>query len=131
MACKPTMPNLGTPPKVPPAHPDKAMLERWEDDQSVSFDDTSHRSDGLWAFDSINSTTWENALMYMSKTKADVLAVQETRRVSAQTDEAESAARGKGWQMRLSPSSLTEAGNASAGVAMGGRQAHRRVPTPQ
>ena len=51
----------------------------WPRDGSISMYNTSHVASGCWAFDTINPNCWGGAAGYTAGTKADFVAVQETK----------------------------------------------------
>ena len=130
MACPPTIPHAGTPHKVAPVLPTKELLDKWADnDGTYAVNDTTHREDGLWAIDSANGTTWDNACKHMSKSTADLVAFQETKRIASERVAAEAEARAIGWALKVNPCTFTDKGNPSCGVAIGARK-HIGVSLP-
>ena len=81
--------------------------------------DKSFVTNGLWAIDSLNPNSWTGAEDYLARTGADVVLVQETKRLAGPTEiAAERAAARMAWSASLEPSKCTDAGGISAGVAV-------------
>lgn len=86
--------------------------------EQVGTKDTSHRDEGLWAFDSANPNAWAGAEEYLSCTGADFVGVQETKVDAAGVADKEATARNIGWSASLRRCCLGVGGGNSAGVAV-------------
>ncbi len=98
-----------------------AQDEHFELADKVSAGDRTHRKAGLWAIDTVNPNAWPAAASYLERTAADIVAVQETRRLRPNVGAAEREARRLHWKLSMQAADRTEAGRASAGVAIGTR----------
>ena len=75
-----------------------------------------------FSIDSYNTTGWSAACAVLDKSAADALCLQEIKRQPGpQSEAAEDTARAKKWSMTVGPSTETEAGHLSAGVAVAAR----------
>ena len=92
----------------------------WPSDDSLTASSTFHRSQGHWAFETVNGNCWDTTAEYLTQTKADFVAVQETTTLEDSIADTEQAARNKGWRTAMSPSILTQAEGKSAGTAICG-----------
>ena len=54
----------------------------------VATSDMGHRCAGVWAIDAVNPNSWDSTLVYLEKSAADIVAVQEIRRRAEQTADA-------------------------------------------
>ena len=86
--------------------------------EQVGTKDTSHRDEGLWAFDSANPNPWAGAEEYLSFTGADFVGIQETKADAAGVADKEATARNIGWSASLRRCCLGVGGGNSAGVAV-------------
>ena len=96
----------------------------------ASFADASRRPEDdlpsggldLWCIDTVNPTGWRATLGYLQHTAADAVCIQEHRRCSdEQCAEAAAAARAARWSLSVGRAVTTDAGGASAGVAIAAR----------
>ena len=90
----------------------------WPSDNSLAASSTFHRSQGHWAFETVNGSCWNTTAEYLTQTEADFLAVQETTTLEDSIADTEQAARNKGWKTAMSASILTSAEWKSAGTAV-------------
>ena len=90
----------------------------WPSDDSLAASSAFHRSQGRWAFETVNGNCWNTTAEYLTKTAADFVAVQETTTLEDSIADTEQAARNKGWKTAMSPSILTQAEGKSAGTAI-------------
>ena len=90
----------------------------WPSDDSLAATSTFHRSQGHWAFKTVNGSCWKTAAAYLTQTAADFVAVQETTTLEDCIADTEQAARNKGWKVAMSPCILTDAEGKSAGIAI-------------
>ena len=79
----------------------------WPSDDSLAASSTFHRSQGHWAFDTVNGSCWNTTAEYLTQTKADFVAVQETTTLDDSIADTEQAARNKGWKTAMSASIST------------------------
>ena len=94
------------------------MDREWPSDSSLTASSTFHRSQGHWAFETVNGSCWNTTAEYLTQTEADFVAVQETTTLENSIADTEQAARNKGWRTAMSPSILTQAEGKSAGTAI-------------
>ena len=81
--------------------------------------DASFRKAGLWAIDTANANSWKSAHTYLEESAADIILLQETKRLAgSEAIDAERSASRSGWSLLLEPARSTEAGGVSAGVAV-------------
>jgi hypothetical protein len=91
----------------------------------ASASDVDWKKLGYWAVDSYNSNTWNKAADALSTSAADYVALQEVREPDpGRCRRLERSARDKGWTASINPARRTEAGGASAGVAILGKKGH-------
>ena len=94
----------------------------WDNDSSVPLGCINHRTQGWWAFDSLNPNAWPAGLDYMRRSGADVVLMQEARvKDGLKKDDAEQTARNAKWSTKILPCEVAAAGRKSAGVAVGCR----------
>ena len=72
----------------------------------------------IWAFETVNGSCWNTTAEYLTQSKADFVAFQETTTLEDSIADTEQAARNKGWRTAMSPSILTQAEGKSAGTAL-------------
>ena len=48
----------------------------WPSDDSLTASSTFHRSQGHWAFETVNGSCWNTAAEYLTQTAADFVAIQ-------------------------------------------------------
>ena len=89
--------------------------------EGIAKADTSHRSAGFWAFDTYNSNAADAALTHLEATGADVVLLQELRRVGDSKLACERAASQLGWKLSAVDAIRTAAGGLSSGVAVAAR----------
>ena len=90
----------------------------WPCDASLTAAYKFHVSQGQWAFETVNGSCWNTAAEYLTQSKADFVAVQDTTTLEESIADTEQAARNKGWRTAMSPSILTLAEGKSAGTAL-------------
>ena len=74
------------------------------------------------AIDNVNTSGWAAALLFLQKTAAAAVGLQEIRRTEgAQATEAEAAARTNKWSLTVGPAQRTQANGTSAGVGLAAR----------
>ena len=87
----------------------------WDNDSSVPLVCINHRTQGWWAFDSLNPNAWPEGLDYMRRSGADVVLKQETRvKDCLKKDDAEQTARNAKWSTKNLQCEVTAAGRKSA-----------------
>ncbi len=80
--------------------------------------DSSHRSLGFWAFDTLNGNAASTAQTYLQKTSADACILQELRLRASECEQAERTAAWAKWSLSAEPAADTDAGSTSAGVGV-------------
>ena len=94
----------------------------WPNDGSLATNDTSHRSAGLFAVDTVNPNARGAGAEYLQRTSADVVLGQEVKLPYGYPCEAaEQAARNAKWKLSIEPCLVTKAGGKSAGTAVATR----------
>ena len=77
------------------------------DSAGVAASNDLHRSEGLWAFDSLNGNCWTSAAEFLKSSKADGAMMQESKLRGLPKNGAEQAARNSGWNASISECIVT------------------------
>ena len=103
----------------------EGMYFKWPSDDSLAATSTFHRSQGHWAFETVNGSCWKTAAEYLAKTAADFVAVQETTTLEDSIVDTEHAARNKGWKVAMPPMHPHRGGGEVGGYCRMQPDAHR------
>lgn len=96
----------------------EGLDREWPSDNSLIASSTFHRSQGHWAFETVNGNCWNTTAEYLTQTKVDFVAVQETTTLEDSIADTEQVARNKGWRTAMSPSILTQVEGNFVGTAI-------------